>query len=580
MSLSPDALPSPLTTGSLGETALRGALRWITLAAAVLLTLAYVLFFADLKSLPLQDFPNHLARAHILDDLLFNGGARFGHEFIVHLSAMPYVLHDLILTGLVHVFGTTGGAALFLTITLLSLPCALLLYMRTTRISPRVQLSVFVLSLLLSTDWFFLMGFLAFRLAVAFVILSLALAENLRVRWSLPRYAAYLGVIAAGYLTHLSAPVFFAVVITLSAAARLFFQRSTLKREVLLVLPVVAIVLVNIALPHTPLGPNEHPQYLFEQVPFTEKLTESTYEFGRFGGRVSTLLIAMLGVCMALGCLRSWRSRYVRTPAVLENLLIALAFAVLYVLLPRDYGDAAYVDIRALVMITIFLLIASAWLSNARGGTGYGSFGVRVVALALVAANLGWIAYRLEPLEHWVQDYRKMVASVPVGAHVLPVATQAKIGLFYPFLHAGSYLVLDRDALMPYLFSGNGGDPMKFFVYRQRPYMPHESWYLKQRAWQAAVPATYNVLGQQYTWRFEHSDQDQVWEPATMVPVDWPRVACDYEWLLVTKPFDASFIGVPTELATQNDSAALLAVDRTACKPSPPKGQVTLQTEH
>ena len=577
MSLSQDAFNAPLTSRSFG---LSSAIRWSTLVAAALLTLAYVLFFAQLKSLPLQDLPNHLARAHILDDLIFNGGARFGHEFMVHLTAIPYVLHDLVLTVLVHFFGTSAGAALFLTITLLSLPCALLLYMRATAISPRVQLPVFVLSLVLSTDWFFLMGFLAFRLAVAFVILSLAIAENLRARWSLPRYAGYLAVVAAGYLMHLSAPVFFGVVITVSAAARLFFHRSAVTREALLVLPVVALVVLNVAMPHAASSPNEHAQYLYEQVRLTEKVTESSYELWRFGGRVSMLLIAMLWLCMVLGCLRAWRWRYVLTPAVVENLLIAVAFMALYVLLPRDYADAAYVDIRALVMITIFLLIASAWLSDARGGIGYGSLGVTLFSLAVVAMNLGWIAYRIKPLEHWVQDYRKVVASVPVGARVLPVTTQAKVGLFDPFLHAGSYLVLDRNALMPYLFSGNGGDPMKFFVYRQQPYMPHESWYPKQRAWQAATPATYNTMGQEYTWRFKYSERDHVWEPAKMVPVDWPRVACNYEWMLVAKPFDGSFIGVRTELKTENDSAALLAIDRSACRPSPPKGPVTLQTEH
>ncbi|MEJ1960930.1 MAG: hypothetical protein WDO56_05030 [Gammaproteobacteria bacterium] len=53
------------------------------------------------------------------------------------------------------------------------------------------------------------MGFLAFRLAVAFVLLNFAVAEGLRARFSFARYAAYLAVLAAGYLTHLTAPVFF-----------------------------------------------------------------------------------------------------------------------------------------------------------------------------------------------------------------------------------------------------------------------------------------------------------------------------------------------------------------------------------
>lgn len=568
---------SPTLRMSTQDTAPVSLFSRVTFASAVLLGIAYVVFFWQLKSLPLQDFPNHLARAHILDDLVFNGGARFGSEFIAHVAAMSYVLHDLVLTCLVHFFGTSAGASLFLALVVLSLPAALLYYMRVSGISSRVQVPVVLLSLLLSTDWFFLMGFLAFRLAVAFVILSLAIAESLRSRWSLGRYVGYLAVIIASYLTHLAAPVFFAVVIGVSALTRLFYRSSTFGREVLLVLPVAAVVLLHLAWPSAAL---DHAQYLYESGSLSEKLLDSTYELGRFGGRVSLLLMAMLVACILLGCWRALRPSYLRTPQVVESLLIVVAFVGLYLLLPRDYSDAAYVDIRALVMITLFLLISSAWLSQARSGDGYGTPVVQIFALVLVAMNLGWIAVRMDPLEHWMSDYRKIVASIPERARVLPVSTQPKIGLFYPFLHAGSYVVLDRDALMPYLFSGNGGDPMKFFQYRARPYMPHESWYLGQQKWEAATPATYSVLGQQYTWRFEYSERSHVWEPATMVPVDWARVACDYDWLIISKPYDSRFIGVSALLRTQNDSAALFAIDKRGCQPSSPEGRVRLRTEH
>ena len=60
-------------------------MRKVTIAAAALLCAGYVIYFAQLTSLPLQDFPNHLARARIIDDSLFNGGERFGIEFAVQL---------------------------------------------------------------------------------------------------------------------------------------------------------------------------------------------------------------------------------------------------------------------------------------------------------------------------------------------------------------------------------------------------------------------------------------------------------------------------------------------------------------
>src|SRR4051812_9311372 len=80
-------------------------------AAAALIVLAYVVYFATLWPPPLQDFPNHLARASVIADALFDGGARFGSSFGVQLLPIPYLLHDLVFATLIHVFGNTAGSA-------------------------------------------------------------------------------------------------------------------------------------------------------------------------------------------------------------------------------------------------------------------------------------------------------------------------------------------------------------------------------------------------------------------------------------------------------------------------------------
>ena len=49
---------------------------WIALAV---LAACYAGFFMQLTSLPFQDFPNHLARAVVMADLIFHHGAQFGH---------------------------------------------------------------------------------------------------------------------------------------------------------------------------------------------------------------------------------------------------------------------------------------------------------------------------------------------------------------------------------------------------------------------------------------------------------------------------------------------------------------------
>ena len=51
----------------------------------------------SLAGLPFQDVPNHVARAVVIGDLLFDGGRRFGAHFTFDWQLVPYILGDLLL---------------------------------------------------------------------------------------------------------------------------------------------------------------------------------------------------------------------------------------------------------------------------------------------------------------------------------------------------------------------------------------------------------------------------------------------------------------------------------------------------
>jgi len=92
---------------------------------------------------------------------------------------------------------------------------------------------------------------------------------------------------------------------------------------------------------------------------------------------------------------------------------------------------------------------------------------------------------------------------------------------------AASFAVIDRHAWIPYLFSGNRGNPMKYFRYTHRPDAPDESW---------------------YRTRLDSS-------------VDWNYVSRRYPYLLVTKPFEPARIPIKARTVAENNAAALLAVE-------------------
>jgi hypothetical protein len=95
--------------------------------------------------------------------------------------------------------------------------------------------------------------------------------------------------------------------------------------------------------------------------------------------------------------------------------------------------------------------------------------------------------------------------------------------------------VTDRDGIEPYLFSGDQGQPMKYFRYRDHPYGPHNTWY-------------------SFTA-----------QPTTADTIDWPTLSCTYDYLLVMKPYIASRIMLSTQLLAENSSGALLVPQHTGC---------------
>ena len=138
--------------------------------------------------------------------------------------------------------------------------------------------------------------------------------------------------------------------------------------------------------------------------------------------------------------------------------------------------------------------------------------------------------------------YRALLTALPQHSRVLPIYTAHKQGGVAPFLHAGAYIVIDRAGFIPYLFSADRGDPMMYFRYLQRPYAPHEEWYRRQDP------------------TFTPSDPSGAPPDQDVESVDWTQVASDYQYLIISKPFDRSRILVGGRTVAENEVAAVLSI--------------------
>lgn len=571
----PPTAPAPLPARAPSAT-LVNIVGW---PAVMLLGAAYLILIARLTSFPFEDLPDHLARAKVLGDLLFHHGAHWGSVFAFHFRPVPYLLYDLILTSLVAAFGTAAGGVVFNELVLLSLPCALLYYMHVNRLAPQARPLVLLVSLYLSTDWFFLVGFGAFRLALALLIVCIALADLLRQRWSTGLYGIYLAVLVAGYFEHLTVPAFLAATLVVSGSSRLLLGRGNAREEGRLLLPVLVLLALYFGVfagPHHAASPES---YALEWGTVATKLVGLQNEFFRYGGRSARPMMALLAFCMLWPARRQLIGRRLLEPGVLEQLALAVTFLGIYIVLPGTYSGAAYVDVRALPMVVLFVLFAvlrlgserdalSATLHRGRESPGDPFAGAPALAAAVVLAaiNLAYVGWHLEKDNAWVEGYRAMVARLPRGAKVLPIYTYPKVTL--PLEHSSAYVVLDRGGLIPYLFAGNRGDPMSYFDFNQRPYAPLEQWYHLQEMWNRSPLFVFKDQGQTYRWRFRYDVREGDWKPAVLAPVSWSQVACEYPYILISQPYEPSAIGVPARPLAANSSAALLAVDRSACRPA------------
>lgn len=474
-----------------------------------------------------------------MSDLMFHDGARFGTLFHYHFAAVAYILGDLLLAAAVGLFGPQGATTVWLALTVLSLPLALLFYLRGTALPVHSRVLLIVLSLYLSTDGFLFMGFMTFRLAVALTLVGIALAQRYRQHPSVGVLAAFGGVVVVGYLVHLSSLLFLAAAVATSGVVRLAVRDTKLRTEAALLTPIAAVAAWHLAVAAHSGTAGDLPAGTFHWGTWAGKLHGLRWDFLRyydrpFDGRLDNLLLLGLILCVVWPVKGHLRRRNFMQPAVLELLAIAAAFVAMYVVLPSAYGDASYLDLRPLALVPLFVMLA--WLQLPTGdapapATRSATDAALAFAVLLTAVNLAYLTAHMARDGRWMAQYRAIVAAIPRGTHVLPLYPGTNA--LHPYMHADAFVVIDRGAVVPYLFSGNRGNPQTYFRYNALPYAPPESWYY-------AAP--------------------------TAVTVNWDAIRCSYDYLLAMKPFDLRRVPIPTHLVLENDRAALLGVAPLVCK--------------
>ena len=483
-----------------------------------------------LSNAPLQDLPNHLTRAHIIADLLFDRGAAYGRDFHLRFMFQPYLLGDLILAALDKCFGTEWAARVWTTAAVLLLPLSAWFALHMQGISRRGALTGAVLSLYLATGWFFVMGFITYELGFACAMFAYGWFLRSQNPNRAGAYWCYVLFLLLGYAMHLSTVVFLCAIIGIYLAIRVLRQELPLRRALLLIAPPYLLLAGHLAASRFLVPPYAPPRpWPTSWGTVQSKLMYLGSPFVRFNLEVDAILLFAFLAVVALPFLDPQRRAAVwRKPPM----ILAMVCLAMYVALPSYTQNIYSVDVRALPYAAIFLVFASVTAESGSPATQ----GTRQLTLAvlLAVANLVWVATQVLPQNAALGRYKSIAASIPAGAHVLPVDTHPPIGRYRPFMHAGSYATLMSRALTPYLFAGDQDPPMAYFVYSHRDDAPGSFWYSGYRASPGDGP--------------------------TSLP-DWRQIRREFQYVLITTPWNPARIPLHYTIVRSNDSAALLRID-------------------
>jgi len=451
-------LPTPPPAGRRARPAARapaGGSAWAHLCLVLSLALsALPLLLAE--RLPLFDYPNHLARIHVLDRWAENPAFRAHFEITSFL--IPNALSDAVLLALTPLLGDVlrAGRALLLLTSALTLTG---LYLLNRVAVGRFSVWPLFAAVLLYHEMFF-WGFLNYLLGLALVPWALAAWLLLDGR----RRPLQIGVGALAaiviFLCHLVAFGLYAAAIAVLELRRAWRRRAEgagaqaarLAASAAQFLPALALYATISPSRSLPMDLRFDFGAWSKISPFTRLISS---------GNTAADLIALGAVLGALAlALGSGRARLDRGLA-----LVAATFALLVLTLPYSAMGSFFVDSRIAIAAAMFLVAA---VGPGRAGGGAGPAALLLLLLVGSRSHVLLEDWRAQSRE--VETVLAAFREVPPGSLLVPAITvPLEVGEWFTTRrivpaheHTAGYAAILGDAIVPNLFAKRGQNPLVY----------------------------------------------------------------------------------------------------------------------
>jgi hypothetical protein len=399
--------------------------------------------------LPLQDYPNHLARLNIISSYEYSDFYKknFQIEFFKGILPLPYIALDVFVCKFLSFIDTDKAMKVF--ISLYIVLYILGIYLLTKHFKQDFALFLLI-NLPIIYSWFFYLGFLDFIFSIPFFLFSVWLVERYKINKNKLNIFLIGFLLVFIYFTH----IFTFFVLCIFLLCYLITKRLNIREFIYLIALIASmfsILLLSI-------------KFGLLGIP---KTTTNLF-FGKFEGlffifsHLSYNLFFVSSVLFAIAIYIILRN------SSLNNKLYLIssgAFLLVYLILPRVAENIfVFIDVRAL-LFSFILFPFSLQIKNNRHVKL-----AKAILTAVFFINFSWLLISFSDFNKNFST--KCADQIEDRSAILPIDAVQSEGNIMQYLHSWGYFLKYKELLTPYIFQ-HAHIPLK---YRHRLPAPREYW--------------------------------------------------------------------------------------------------------
>ncbi len=394
----------------------------------------------------MHDYPNHLARIHVLHEYSVNQTYQAVYE--IDRNLMPNLAMDLIIPPLMDILSVETAGKVFLSLVVLAFNLGI--HLMGIALNGRHHWNALA-GTFFTYNSSLAYGFVNYVLGIGVFFITLALWLRFRSQWTLMRIVSISALALSCYVSHLSAFVFLGLslvcLIGLESVQAGHFRREHLVALAPLAPPTIAYFFYSSG--HQPKTPMQ----------WWEPLIESKIKGLLIFPFVSYNLLLDLGMGLAFVSLvvLSLKVKGARLLSP-QFLLVGGIFMLLYALAPSSAGGTFFVDRRFLLPSCIFLLLALRIETSK-------PLGCYVLAglISITAIRGAEVWYYWNNIGRAVQAQVRLLDRLPDGVRLYPlVVRNPSRGWLWDmhFFFLPHYATVYRHAYVPTIYAQRGVHPL------------------------------------------------------------------------------------------------------------------------